>query len=361
MTPEHNNPYVDLPETAFWKTAVAAQNPLQISDLWHPKFPIAPKHGVITAGSCFAQHFSRALVARGHNWIDAEPAPELLTDAQAAKFNFGVFSVRTGNIYTARMLRQWLSLAFDTAQVDADIWRTGARFFDPLRPTIEPDGFISEDELLQTREATLEAMRRAVQGADVFVFTMGLTECWRNKKTGFEYAMCPGTVAGEFDPARHEFVNQRYTGIARDMQACFKLLRRANPDLKILLTVSPVPLTATASGAHVLTATSHSKSTLRAVAGDLAADHEFVDYFPSYEIITHPAYRGMFYAPNQRSVIAQGVDHVMSQFFACQHRQFPWLARQARRRANENPKGGEPLAATARAVKCDEEMLNAFG
>lgn len=360
MSEHSSNPYVGLPETAFWKRAVAARNPLEISQLWRPKFPVARKHKVITAGSCFAQHFSRALVARGYGWLDAEPAPKLLSEDQAQAYNYGIFSFRTGNIYTARMLRQWLGYAFEGEEPPAECWQTEGRYYDPLRPGIEPEGFADMAELQASRRGVLAAIRRAVTEADVFVFTMGLTECWRDRESGLEYAMCPGTLAGRFDADQHEFVNQSFIGIRRDMRAALKILRQANPKLKVLLTVSPVPLTATASGEHVLTATSHSKSVLRAVAGELAVEFSHVDYFPSYEIITHPAYRGMFYAPNQRSVVAQGVNHVMESFFACQSEAFPWLARKSKR-GGQPSSGGKAAAAKARAVKCDEEFLDAFG
>lgn len=351
------NPYADLPQKAFWKSAVAAHNPLEISGLWTPEFAILPTDKVVTAGSCFAQHFSRALSARGYNWLDAEPAPALLTEEQARSFNYGIFSTRTGNIYTARMLRQWLELAFGETDSQApewsELWQAQGRFQDPLRPVIEPGGFASPDELFASRAATLAAVRKAVRQAGVFVFTMGLTESWRNRKTGFEYAMCPGTAGGIFDPDLHVFKNQRYSEIHEDMSAALALLREHNPGLKVLLTVSPVPLTATASGEHVLTATSYSKSVLRAVAGDLAADHEGVDYFPSYEIITHPAFRGMFYASNQRSVISKGVDHVMESFFEAQRMHFPQKPARGKGQAGAGDRGG-------RAVKCEEEMLDAF-
>lgn len=353
------NPYADLPQKAFWKSAVAAHNPLEISELWRPAFAILPTDKVVTAGSCFAQHFSRALSARGYRWLDAEPAPALLTEEQARSFNYGIFSVRTGNIYTARMLRQWLQLAMGATDAEApewtEVWQAKGRVQDPLRPVIEPGGFASSDELFASRSATLAALRRAVRKADVFVFTMGLTESWRNRKTGMEYALCPGSAGGVFDPEVHVFHNQRYSEILEDMSAALELMRAHNPRLKVLLTVSPVPLTATASGEHVLTATSYSKSVLRAVAGDLAADHDDVDYFPSYEIITHPAFRGMFYASNQRSVIARGVDHVMESFFAAQQAHFPQkTARTGTKvRSVQGDRGG-------RAVKCEEEMLDAF-
>ncbi|MFM9937658.1 MAG: GSCFA domain-containing protein, partial [Novosphingobium sp.] len=93
------------------------------------------------------------------------------------------------------------------------------------------------------------------------------------------------------------------------------ILKAVNPGARMLLTVSPVPLIATATDQHVLPATIYSKSVLRAVAGDLAADHAEIHYFPSYElIIGHPS-RGMFFDPDLREVNDFGVNLVMNQFF----------------------------------------------
>ena len=337
---------------------------MQISGLWQPKFRIAPKHKVVTAGSCFAQHFSRALAARGYKWFDAEPAPLFLSDEDAAAYNYGTFSFRTGNIYTARMLRQWLSYAFGEAKLPTEVWEQDGRFYDPLRPAIEPGGFDSAEELVNSRAATLAAIRKAVTQTDIFVFTMGLTECWRNRDTGLEYAMCPGTLAGEFDAEQHDFVNQGFGEILKDMRVCLRILQAQNADIRVLLTVSPVPLTATASGQHVLLATSHSKSILRAVAGELAGSCQFADYFPSYEIITHPVFGGMFFAPNKRSVVPQGVNFVMDNFFADQDATFPSRRKRRRRAEAPVPRRGK-LAQSApershAALKCEEETLNAF-
>ena len=78
-------------------------------------------------------------------------------------------------------------------------------------------------------------------------------------------------------------------------------IRQGRP-FNILLTVSPVPLTATASGSHVLVSSTYSKSVLRAVAGDLCSECKHIDYFPSYEIITNPRLHSSAFANNLRSV-----------------------------------------------------------
>ena len=189
------------------------------------------------------------------------------------------------------------------------------------------------------------------------VFTLGLTESWQNRDSGLEYAICPGTLAGSYDDEQHKFSNANMRVIFRELDKALKTLRKHNRSLRVLLTVSPVPLTATASGKHVMTATTYSKSVLRAVAGQMADEVKWVDYFPSYEIITNPVFRGMFYGPNQRSVVPDGVDTVMGHFFADQEAAFGPVQDKDRRSAG---RGMAPVSAADDDVKCEEEMLGAF-
>jgi hypothetical protein len=361
-----SHPYQSLPEDRFWRTAVADRDALEIAGLWKPKLAIGRRTRIVTAGSCFAQHFSKALVARRYRWLDFEPGPVGLTADQRKDYHYGTFSFRTGNIYTPRMLLQWLTWALTDTPVPDEVWQKDGRFYDPFRPGVEPGGFVSVDELQRSRAETLAAIAAAVRGAQVFVFTMGLTEAWQDRETGVEYAVCPGTVAGQFDPKAHAFVNHGFGALMGDMVAALRLMFRTNRRLQVLLTVSPVPLTATASNQHVLTATSQSKSLLRAVAGELVAAQARVDYFPSYEIITHPAYRGRFFAPNLRSVLPEGVDHVMTQFFRDQAVAFGGEAAvvppapPAPPPAPEAEESPEPELTEAEELRCEEEILAAF-
>lgn len=311
------NPYDALPPTAFWRTGVAEPGVSGLTGLWASKWTLPADARFATFGSCFAQHISRALRARGMNWLNAEPAPARTPPKLAEDYNYGIFSARTGNIYTAAQLLTHVRMAAGELDPDSlEIWPERRRFVDSIRPAIEPGGFASEADLRLSRGAMVRAFRRTITEAEVFVFTLGLTEGWDNAETGQCYALCPGTVAGTFDPSRHRFRNFTYPEIRADLDRAFALMWAMNPDLRILLTVSPVPLTATASGDHVLVATTWSKAVLRAVAGDLAALDARIDYFPSFEIITGAPSRGAFFAANLRSVTAEGVSLVMSHFFA---------------------------------------------
>lgn len=353
-------PYDLLPARNFWSPAVGKRAALDIDDLWVPKWPVVPSDKVVTFGSCFAQHFGRALKERGYGWTNMEPGPAGLSPEAVEKFNYNVFSARTGNIYTTNLLRQWCDWATGRAAPPDEAWEIEGRHYDPFRPAIEPKGFMSEREMRESRELAIEAFAAAMRGADIFVFTLGLTESWRNADQAHEYAICPGTVAGRFDPERHIFVNETYPGIRAALEQALAALREVNPGLRVLLTVSPVPLTATATDQHVMVATTYSKSTLRAVAGDIAAGDENVDYFPSYEIITAPAYGGRFFASNKRSVLPEGVAHVMEHFFKGQVAKYgvpdslPEAPQPLTDEEDEQEQAGDGLV-------CEEALLAAFG
>ena len=311
------NPYENLPPKAFWKLAVANKSMFDMSELWDPKFDILSSDKVATYGSCFAQHIGNALKNRGFNWFISENAPQSSSKALSDKFNYGVFTSRTGNIYTTSLLKQWTEWALDKRPVSNEVWEKEGRYYDPFRPRIEQNGFDSADEMKMSKAQTIKAFKDSIVQSDYFVFTLGLTESWVNKQKGYEYPMCPGTVAGEFDDSKYQFINLKFETIKTSLTDTIALMRELNPKLKFILTVSPVPLTATMSGLHVAVATMASKSVLRAVADELAASSSYIDYFPSYEIINSPVFKGAFFEPNQRSVNPFGVNFVMDNFFKC--------------------------------------------
>lgn len=310
-----SHPYASMGPEAFWRTAVADRNPFDIESLYRKKFSISAEDKIATAGSCFAQHIGHRLKGSGFRYVDLEPGPSLLAEATRRTFGYGVYSARYGNIYTTRQLLQLYLRAYGQFSPADDVWLRDGQYMDAFRPAMEPDGFGSLRELEAARAYTNFAVRRILERCQVFVFTLGLTEAWYSKVDGAVYPACPGVEAGEFDPGRYGFANFTHAEVKADLLEFISLVRKRNPAMKFILTVSPVPLTATASGEHVLVATTYSKATLRSVAGEVADNDALVDYFPSYEIITGSPMRSMFFEPNLRSVNAAGVDLVMRHFF----------------------------------------------
>ena len=180
---------------------------------------------------------------------------------------------------------------------------------------IQPAGFRTARELEADREQHLAAVRRAFEELDVFIFTFGLTECWPARSDGAAFPLAPGVAGGKFDPDRYVFVNLDVEDVVADMTAFIRSLRDVNPVARVILTVSPVPLFATAVDRHVLVSTTYSKSVLRIAAQALVESLEDVHYFPAYEIVAGNFSRGAYFASDLRSIREPGVEHVMSLFF----------------------------------------------
>jgi hypothetical protein len=296
------HPYSGLSEDKFWKTGVTLRGENATFDtLWSPRFKIKPTSKIISTGSCFAQHVTHWLTQNNFQYLASEHD------------NIHKFSFALGNIYTPAMLKQWLEVAFKNKDIsDFYIVKDGS-YYDILRPTVQREGFKDLETLLSSRKRAINEMVNYIQSADIFIFTMGLTETWLDK-SGVVYPICPGTICGTFDSKKHGFRNYTTQEVINDLNEINNIIRSANKNIKLLLTISPIPLTATASNNHVLSATTYSKSVLRAAAGDFCKNSKNADYFPSYEIISSPATKGVFFEQNMRNVKPEGVNFVMAHF-----------------------------------------------
>ncbi|MEO1397934.1 MAG: GSCFA domain-containing protein [Pseudomonadota bacterium] len=269
---------------------------------------------ILTAGSCFAQHLHKTLLQLNWNVITKESAPTGMPKRIADRYAFGQYSARYGNIYTARQWVELIEEAVSDVPVSPLVWQREGRFFDALRPSVEPKGLQNSDEVTQARDAHISAVREALREADCAIFTLGLTEAWIDQQSGRTLPTAPGTVAGTLTEAPASFVNFGYHDVVQDLKKARGLLRDINPKMQTLLTVSPVPLTATATDKHVVQASTVSKAVLRAAAEAMTTEFEDVDYFPSFEIITTPVLGGPFFEANLRSPKKEGVERVMQVF-----------------------------------------------
>jgi hypothetical protein len=187
--------------------------------------------------------------------------------------------------------------------------------------------------------------------SDLFIFTIGLTEIWESIVDGAVFPLAPGVVARPPDPSLYRFANMTADEVRRDLEAFIAFIRTRNPGLRILLTVSPVPLVATYENRHVLVSTLYSKSALRSAVGEIFQKHRGVDYFPSYEIITCSANSATYFEPDFRSVTEGGVAHVMRVFDRHYMERTP------------KPKVGRDASlqaefARSSKILCDEEALD---
>ncbi len=310
---KRKHPYLGLPDRAFWKQSISAIPSEEVDPTCDPCFIVNQTDRVATAGSCFAQHISKRIRDAGFHFLVTETtAQKEVGDTPGQNFDF---SARYGNIYTARQLKQLFDRCYGRfSPVDSAWKRRDGKYCDPFRPQIEGSGFSTVESLEEDRKNHLQAVREMFEKLDIFVFTLGLTECWLSKVDGAAFPIAPGVAGGEFDEKKYRFENFSVYEVVSDLQSFLDGLRRVNPAARLILTVSPVPLVATYEEQHILVSTTYSKSVLRVAAEMIRRQNEGVVYFPSYEVITGNFNRGAYFGPDLRAVTESGVDHVMRLF-----------------------------------------------
>jgi hypothetical protein len=306
------HPYIGKPFYTKWQKAISKTNVDEIDPVVSFESKIQKNDLVSTAGSCFAQHISKSLHASGFNFYRTEKPHDFINDVSDESGY--VYSARYGNIYTSRQLLQLVQRAFGHFTPPVETWDFNGNPVDPYRPTIQPNGFISQEELLYDQSLHLDCVKEMVSNMDVLIFTLGLTECWVNINTKVVYPLCPGVAGGVFNPSIHKLTNLTVSDVVEDVTCLLDIIKKHNNKARIILTVSPVALAATAYNQHVLLSNTYSKSVLRVAAQNLCDKFTQVSYFPSYEIILGQYNRGKYLSEDSREVTKEGVDRVMHLF-----------------------------------------------
>lgn len=299
-----SNPYKGLDDSRYWKTCVATKEidslPIEIGKT----FPIGPDDRIVTAGSCFAQNVGKYLVKH---------YPDRLLTHDEVTDGMPLFSAAYGNIYTSRQMLELLREVFEGEGETLVAKREDGKFVDVLRPHMFEDGFDTEDAVRAAREEHKAAIKSVFEDATVFVFTLGLTEVWLDGETGRALPVCPNIYTGD-EVYSCSFTSLTMGEVVRDMEQVIELVRKINPDIRVLLTVSPVPLTATFAATDVLQSTVKSKSILRAAADELERGHEGVYYFPSFDMLFNPFVATGAFMENKRHVKPEMIENVMRYF-----------------------------------------------
>lgn len=197
---------------------------------------------VATMGSCFATHVAQRLEERG---IDAF---------------YKLIAEDINSTYANRHLLSWVT--------DGPHDRVTAHFQE----------LYGEEERLD--------WERNLRDAELFIFSLGLATSFFDRETGEFVFTAGGDVEGA---ALAELYQHRNTSLEENVinvRLLVEQLRRLNPGVKIVLTVSPVPLGGTYERRSAVLADCISKSTLRLTAEEIMRlGLDDVYYWPSFEIV----------------------------------------------------------------------------
>ncbi len=245
-----------------------------------PTFKIGSSDTIFAIGSCFARNVERALATAGKVVLsrnfDLGAIGEGLGDAANFFNKYSIHSV----INEVRWALERDS--FPGAQLFYEIGRQSysdcqlglAKLEHPI------------EDILAFRHRYLDAIAQ-VATADVVILTLGYVETWYDRELGLYLNVAPPVRLVKKTPERFEFRVMSYADVLQGLEELYALLlRHRTKPLKMLVTVSPVPLLATFRNMDVLVANAYSKSVQRAALEEFVRGKPGVDYFPSFEFVT---------------------------------------------------------------------------
>lgn len=254
---------------------------------WAPKAPtISPQTNIVAFGSCFAEHISQWLAKRDFNVLNQKDGA--WGDTYIARFGEGM-----ANSYAVLQQFEW---ALEGKAFAETLWHD-------KDATLQD---YNEEIRLQTKAALL--------ASDFYIITLGLSEVWSHRATGEVFwRAVPQDV---YDPALHEFRVSTHSENLSNLKQIHRIIRKHNPDAKIMFTLSPVPLVATFRPVSCITANSASKAILRAALDEFLSatrpEDENLHYWPSYEIVMDVFQNR--WSDDRRHIKPQVLDYVMTAF-----------------------------------------------
>jgi len=197
-----------------------------------------------TMGSCFARNLAKNLIDSGYVSHHMEISEYINTT------------------FANKVFVDWLS--------DADI-----------------DGAIRDRivELLPPNWSKENALQ-IVRNSDVFILTLGVAPAFFDRVTGDFVLPRPSALNSRVLAEKYQF---RTTSVKENVENVLYLIeffRRISPDIKIVVTVSPVPLLASFEYESAVQADCLSKSTMRLVAHEVVNNSNISNilYWPSFEV-----------------------------------------------------------------------------
>jgi tetratricopeptide (TPR) repeat protein len=205
---------------------------------------LGPNTKLVTLGSCFAENLARELSVLG---VETQ--------------HIG-FAEILNSTYANRYFLDWL---YEAGEVP-ELYPSFSRYFAKLDK---------------------DATRAVFDGADLFVYTLGVAPCLFEAISGkFVFNADSSEIGMHGLSSRYQFRTTTVEENFQNMQSVASILLARKPNARLVYTVSPVPLNATFEYKSAIIADSVSNSILRAAADQLAraADPRLV-YWPSFETV----------------------------------------------------------------------------
>jgi hypothetical protein len=258
-----------------------------------PKFKIGRDTPIFTMGSCFAREVENQLLKSGIPLVTQQHGVEPQhfesydeTTGSGGGVKRGQRSRGFLNKYTIASMTHEIRrvLLGEEYPYDGLIELGPDRWFDPNAAGLR----VAPLEIARELRAHAADATSQIRKAQIAFLTLGLVEGWVDRVTGLALNRAPGGRDMIRLADRFELSVPSYSESLAELENCITLVRKVcNPEMRFIITVSPVPFHATFRPLDVVVANTLSKSLLRTIADEVSSRYEYVDYFPSYELVTN--------------------------------------------------------------------------
>jgi hypothetical protein len=239
------------------------------------------RDGVVSLGSCFAGRMGRQLL----------------------DYKFRTLVNPFGIVYhPVPLLRPLLAALRDDNALDQDLFQQNGRwrslhFHSEIS---HPDRRFLEESIAMRRGM----LREALELGKVLILTLGTAIGFRHKERDLIVGNCHKLPGKDFDREM-----STVEVLQRDLENALQEVFRLRPEMRVLLTVSPVR--------HLrsgMVENSASKAVLRVVCQQLSGAFDRVDYFPAYELMLDDLRDYRFYQDDLMHPTPMAEDYIWEKF-----------------------------------------------
>lgn len=285
-----------------------------------PKFSIARDNLFYTTGSCFAREIEFSLDLQGIKRTNYHAFPYDFFDknhkgiperSETLNLKNNSWAMSPMNRYSPASMKFDLERVFKYPEIEPDTFIpiSDGLVFDPQLKNLK----LGDQDFASQARSILNASIKSITKADVIIMTLGMTESWFDDYNQTVLPVSPSPWLIKRFPNRFKFFNSSLEEVLQDL-VDFRQLCKINvaKDIKIIVTVSPIPLGTTFTSKDVVVANEISKTVLRLAADRFTNDYDDVDYFPSYEMVRYSS--GKIWEPDMVHLSEIYVQEIVNRF-----------------------------------------------
>lgn len=244
-------------------------------------YKISHDDDVLFIGSCFSEHISERLL----------------------DLKFKVASNPFGIVFNPKSIEISLNrIADKTYFDDSDVFEKEGSWFSLEAHSLISD--VTKKELFERLNQTIDLWHEKLSATNSLIITFGSAFAYRAKSSNEIVANCHKLPANQFEKELLEVQS-----IVSTYQKLIDKLKKINPKLNILFTVSPVK--------HLrdgVVENSLSKAILIQVVHQLVKQNSNCDYFPAYELVNDDLRDYRFYEADMAHPNQQAIGYVWQKF-----------------------------------------------